>query len=566
MEPGESATEARLRALEEAVRRLEQRLNTGVPVVPVNSAATVGTGETAAQPPSGESTGISGSLAGAALLFVVLLFALVLRLGAESGFYPSMLGPAVGVGYCVLLLGVSGQLFRRNALMGRLLAATATLSCFLVVLETYHRRGTLELPAGLVALAALAVASVLLGRRMESSSVTALGLVGGAVVGTFLDLRSATLWWVAAGLAAVHAASAWVAWGRPARWGLARWPLAANALVLTWAWGGKLAAAPLDEKLALAGPSVLLMWAPWLLAAAYKGAGARRPLDAFESVTPALFTVAPYAVFVRDAATTAVAAAVAAGMLTLGAVQARAGNTGTRTCEAFVAGGFALGVLTWPHLPVLGSAAGPVIALAALALFRATSAGPECRVLRGFTHLFQLGAAVRLAWAGVLFTASPTAGTVVAAGITGGAAWAHYALGRRVPAAGKDGGEGLSVTALASLAACALALHGALRGLAGLAVGGTGPSFQAAQSLAAAALVACGALVARRRQWRDLAYITVGASLLVAAKVVLVDLITLPGSHVLLPVLAVAVLLAVVSVALRGTAPAARPAASPPAP
>lgn len=568
MEPVEPSLDARLSALEGAVRRLESRVSTLAAGRPVPAATGRSVNAASAEQEVealavSARAGISGTLSAAALLFVVLLFALVLRLGSESGWIPAAYGPAVGIGYCVLLLAASVGLYGRNPMMGRLLAATAMASCALVVVETYHRRGTLGLTAALVLLLVLALTSALLGRFMMSAKVATLGLVGGCVVASFLDLHATPLRGLAVGLAAAHTASAWLSWRAPRPWGRARWLLAANALVLTWIWGAKLANVPGEGTLAWAGVSTALLWFPWLAAAAWKSMRPPLALDAFEWVTPTLLTVLPFVAFTRSEQSVALASVVAAAMLAVGVLHVRMEQWATRGAEAFVAGGFGLGVFAWPAWVGLGTWSGFAVSLVAYMVFRRTLGKAQAGSVGALTHIAQLASTCALAWAGLLFTPTPRAMVMVGAVCIGATTWLHYTGGRqRSIDDGKDGPT-VSLAALATLLACAMALQGALQGLAGLVLGADGPLFQAAQSLCAALLTAAAALVAWRRGWRDLAGACVAASALVAAKVLVFDLMTLPGTYVLLPVLAVAMLLGVTSVAFRGTAPATRVAQEP---
>ena len=544
----------RLRAVEEALRRLDARV-ADLSREPGPTAA----GAAQAEPASGDRPRAAGDgaigsrlgrfLAGATILCLVLVVALVLRMFADDRWVTARAGAALGIAYCGALIVAAALAIGRDRMIGSILAVSSELLCLLVVVENYHRYHALGFTTALGALGGLAVSSTILGVRAGSRTIAAIVLLGSALVAVVLDLPNAPLralgiWLVAAGALTLRLS-------RLAGWGGLRWPVFLLTLGAAGGWAAFLqveggAAARLASFAPVLAAIGLLYVGDAIARAGRPGAA----LDAFTAAAPLFGSAGPLALGQWAFGASAVAPAglgVSAALLAIGSWHSLRAVPRPRASGALLTAGAVLAVW-WIHAAVPSvTLRAAVVSIGALLLFD-LSRRSGSRTPRLLAHLVQAAQVFLLVGTGAFAVSAPAGISIAASAVVAAAAAGQYAWSRVVPAPSAgvlgtvDPNDRLAVIALlagASAAFCAVRAAGfAALGVAAdaSAVG----AFQAFQSVAICALVAIALVAAVRFRLPDVLAVALGVLALVGAKVVLYDVFTLAGVRAIAAVLVLA--------------------------
>lgn len=560
----EDPTNDKMAELQESLRRLETQLTelrsakeSGAP--PPVSAPKVEPAPPS-QAPTSMALGLEGSLAGAAVLCGVLVCALLLRRSAEASWVTPAQAPFVGIAYCALLSGLSAALFPRTRAMGSLLAHSALILGFLIVLETHFGRASLSLGRAQATLAALAVVAAVLGWVRKAPAVAGVGILGAAHLVAFLGPGKIHYLPVAGGLAVTEV----VALGLAARvgWNFLRWPLFVLAQLFVLTWAGYLRLDGVDvPRLGGAGLGFALLEAPFVGAAAWQVIRARRPLDGVEATAPLVGTSLALLAMVLGhvGPRTELVAALSLVLLSFGGWRALTRNE-HGSGGAFLLAGAVVAVWWWPLLPVPLLVSGAALSALGVGLFaigrRADARGRSARSPSAVGHVVHALLVARLISLGAIFVVRADAGASVTLSLlVGGVATAQYAAARvfvppRAPAGevaepDRESIAGVVAGAVAVFSAARVGCFAALHGVAG-------PTFQMCQSVAACVLIAGALGAVMLFQIDDLLEVAVIALVLYGAKIVFYDMFTLPAALAIPAVAALALVLALASFAIRG--------------
>jgi len=561
--------------LEESVRRLETKLaELGVskeaPVSKPGAEAQSVPEEEALEERHEDQAGgnhdlaLERPLAASAVLCVVLVCALLLRRSAEASWVSPTNAPIVGIAYCTLLLGLGAALFPRVRMVGALLAHSALVLGFLIVLETHFGRGTLSLGRAQATLAGFAIASAALGWARRAPAVGFVGIVFGAYLAVFIGPHRMVFADVAWGLGLAEVLALVLAYRLDWMW--LRWPLFVLAQLFALTWAIYLRVKGLDDpRLAGFTLGVVAVEIPFVAASAWQTIRGTRRLDAIESSGPLGGTATPLALFAfaRVPARVGLASALAVALLGFGGWRATQRTKHTAGGAFLLAGGL-IAVWWWPLLAAPVVVSGVALALLGVGMFavgrRIDPSLASARSPTAVGHAMQGVLVGRLISLGAIYQApSPTSTTsgetsITLAVVVASIAIAQYVAARVVwpPRARPPRPSEPDRESIVAAIAGAVALFGAIRVACALVLhASTGPAFQMCQSVAACALIAGALGAAMWFRIDDLLELAVVALVVLGAKIVFYDTFTLPLTMAIPAVASLAAALGLASLAIQ---------------
>ncbi|MBI5528443.1 MAG: hypothetical protein HY897_19090 [Deltaproteobacteria bacterium] len=532
---------AELKAVIEVLDRRVARLEHG-PAVERTGDGTGGAAEAAA---AGEHS-VSTFFARLAAVCFALVGALILRVAAQHGWIDATFGTWFGLAYCATLIGspFSARVFAPLSPHVTVLQYCGVSLVPLLVLETFHKTGTLGGGMAAAILVAAASAGGLAGstRRLRALAAAGLLLPLLALAGLGPTPDGAAL--RAAGVAWCAALAFLVAHRRG--WGFLRPLVVAPACALLGL--GVVMTARRTGLPAHLPPAILGASAGLFAVVGSNHAWRWRALGAFESALFPLAGAWAYCLLLYYSPEKApfFGLPAGAGALALAMVAPGLGDAGGRAFGGAVAASALTLGLSLPSLDSTGIG----LAVAALAIHAAGRSG-RSGTARVFSQLLAVEAAAVALTVGRLYTAggSGFAAILTPAAILAVLLVAHYRV------AGSPHGDGKGafaprVIAPISLVAGLAVFFFALRGAALLWLG-RGPAFGFSQTLVLAAAATGVLCLGAGSGTQAVYYIGLGGAVLAAAKVVFWDLATLEGSYLLASVVTLGVESVIAALAIR---------------
>jgi len=561
---GDQDLQSRLGALEDAVTRLQlqvSELSRGRPPRPGTAKPASVAMQSAPVATQGQQFGLGDRLAGAAVLCMVLVFALVLRQATESAWISPAAGPVWGLGYCALLFVLSVVLNRSRPMIGRLLSFSALCLGLLIVLETYYRREAVSLGVAQATMTGLALAAVLVGWRTQSGALAGVGLVAASWLAALMDLKTCQFSSVALGLTAGQLVAVVLQWKKG--WGWPRWPLLFLTQIFLLLWALALHRNPVDTP-RLAGHELMfvLVSLPLVLSAVVGGLRGKAALSVVDVLAPCLGLGAALAMQQWGAGVSSPLVGFLCSLVLLGAgvgvILQKDRSPATGAC--FLVAGVVMAAWWWPRFIAPAELYVPLLALLGPALVWLSQRAKQ-KTPRLLGHLTLAGMTLVMLADGSIMEVPSTHGVVpiLLSLLVGAIGCLQYRWCLRhpwpadAPRSRLDPNDRLC---LLSLAAGCVALLSALRA-AGFEMLGPERSdaFQFYQSFCASLLVAGLVVLALVSRLSDLLLAALVALALVSCKVLLYDLFTLPGAYAICLVLTVAAVLALTSIGVQRRRP-----------